>query len=438
MTITLPSQKGAALNTSEFEANHKRQSVNKVADYTITIAENRDTVEFNGASLTATLPSAATISGASDTGDFQVTIINLNATALAVARNGTDTMNGATTYSLAQYEGAMFKVNAAGNGWDVSRTAQLPSAVAITGGTVDGVVIGGTTPAAGAFTTLSATGGTVDGTVIGGTAPAAGAFTTLSASSTVSGTGFSTYLASPPAIGGTAPAAGTFTTLNATGGGSLTGTWSDLGSVTTVDINGGSIDGAAIGASSASTGAFTNLSASSTVSGTGFSTYLASPPAIGGTAPAAGSFTTLTATNTIETSEGAATGYLRVGPGEFIINSAATTPTALTVMSVNAIPVPSGSSAKALLVRLYYTIYGQSSAPTSHQIVPYTLFSSSSADVIQDLTLNVPELVATSGILIKTSKLVWLPVISGNAYIYYFTRSTGSDVLSYVIEGYRK
>jgi len=73
---------------------------------------------------------------------------------------------------------------------------------------------------------------------------------TLSASSTVSGSGFSTYLASPPAIGGTAAAAGAFTTL----------------------------------------------SASSTVSGTGFSTYLASPPAIGGTAPAAGAFTTLSAT----------------------------------------------------------------------------------------------------------------------------------------------
>jgi hypothetical protein len=45
----------------------------------------------------------------------------------------------------------------------------------------------------------------------------AGAFTTLSASSTVSGTGFSNYLASPPAIGGTTPAAGNFTTLGATG-----------------------------------------------------------------------------------------------------------------------------------------------------------------------------------------------------------------------------
>lgn len=80
---------------------------------------------------------------------------------------------------------------------------------------------------------------------VGATTASTGAFTTLSASSTVSGTGFSTYLASPPAIGGTAAAAGAFTTL----------------------------------------------SASSTVSGTGFSTYLASPPAIGGTTPAGARFT---------------------------------------------------------------------------------------------------------------------------------------------------
>jgi hypothetical protein len=54
--------------------------------------------------------------------------------------------------------------------------------------------------------------GAHNGTV-GATTPNTGAFTTLSASSTVSGTGFSTYLASPPAIGGTAAAAGTFTTI---------------------------------------------------------------------------------------------------------------------------------------------------------------------------------------------------------------------------------
>lgn len=58
---------------------------------------------------------------------------------------------------------------------------------------------------------------TLNGITIGNLTAAAGAFTTLSASSTVSGTGFSTYLASPPAIGGTTPAAGNFTTLGATG-----------------------------------------------------------------------------------------------------------------------------------------------------------------------------------------------------------------------------
>lgn len=41
--------------------------------------------------------------------------------------------------------------------------------------------------------------------------------------------------------------------ITTTGGGSLTGTWSDLGVVTTVDINGGTIDGATVGASSATT-----------------------------------------------------------------------------------------------------------------------------------------------------------------------------------------
>jgi hypothetical protein len=67
-----------------------------------------------------------------------------------------------------------------------------------------------------------------------------------------------------------------------------------------VGTNGDSFNGpvnGTVGSTTASTGAFTTLSASSTVSGVGFSTYLASPPAIGGTAAAAGSFTALTATS---------------------------------------------------------------------------------------------------------------------------------------------
>ena len=120
------------------------------------------------------------------------------------------------------------------------------------------------TPSSGTVTNLTGTASiNINGTV-GATTASTGAFTTLSASSTVSGTGFTNYFASPPSIGSTA----------------------------------------------AGTGAFTTLSASSTVSGTGFSTYLASPPAIGGTTAAAGSFTALSATSNLVTSVTAATSGL--------------------------------------------------------------------------------------------------------------------------------
>jgi hypothetical protein len=72
---------------------------------------------------------------------------------------------------------------------------------AITGGTINGAVIGGTTPAAGTFTTLTAsstatlntlassgatiTGGTINGATIGASTASTGAFTTLSASTSL-------------------------------------------------------------------------------------------------------------------------------------------------------------------------------------------------------------------------------------------------------------
>jgi hypothetical protein len=66
-------------------------------------------------------------------------------------------------------------------------------------------------------------------------------------------------------IGGVTPAAGTFTTLNATGGGALTGTWTDLGSVTTVDINGGTIDGTTVGAAAAASVRGTTVEATTSI-----------------------------------------------------------------------------------------------------------------------------------------------------------------------------
>lgn len=71
------------------------------------------------------------------------------------------------------------------------------------------------------------------------------------------------------------------------------------GSVTMPDgITGSPISG--------STGSFTTLAASSTVSGTGFSNYLASPPAIGSTTPAA---VTGSVVNTTSNFQGPAAGY---------------------------------------------------------------------------------------------------------------------------------
>lgn len=72
---------------------------------------------------------------------------------------------------------------------------------------------------------LSATGfsGAHNGT-IGATTLATGAFTTLSASNTISGAGFTAYLASPPAIGGTAASTGAFTSITASADSSFTST----------------------------------------------------------------------------------------------------------------------------------------------------------------------------------------------------------------------
>ena len=81
-------------------------------------------------------------------------------------------------------------------------------------------------------------------------------------------------------------------TLSGTTTGPDSGTWTSTG-----------INSAAIGATTASSGAFTTLSATSTVSGTGFSTYLASPPAIGGSSAAAGTFTTLGGTTITATTQ---------------------------------------------------------------------------------------------------------------------------------------
>jgi hypothetical protein len=84
-------------------------------------------------------------------------------------------------------------------------------------GTVNGLTLTGSVTSSGNLT-LGGTLSLVSPPAIGLTTPNTGAFTTLSASSTVSGAGFSTYLASPPAIGGTAAAQVNATNLVITSG----------------------------------------------------------------------------------------------------------------------------------------------------------------------------------------------------------------------------
>lgn len=81
---------------------------------------------------------------------------------------------------------------------------------------IDNSVVGGSTPAAGSFTTLGATGLAT----LGGGANLSGVVQLLGS---VSGAALTTYLASPAAIGGTAPNSAVFTTMRTTGAATLGG-----------------------------------------------------------------------------------------------------------------------------------------------------------------------------------------------------------------------
>ena len=101
------------------------------------------------------------------------------------------------------------------------------------------MAIGGTTAAAGAFTTLAASGavtftsGTINGVSVGATTAAAGRFTTLTATAAVT---FTSGTINGTIIGGTTPAAGNFTSVSATG--AMTGT---TASFTTVADSSGTL-----------------------------------------------------------------------------------------------------------------------------------------------------------------------------------------------------
>jgi hypothetical protein len=87
-----------------------------------------------------------------------------SANTITVSRVGTDLINGAASIVLSYGRAFVALESNGSNGWTIvnqstlSMAQQAASAVAITGGAINGVALGGTTPAAGVFTNLKSTG----------------------------------------------------------------------------------------------------------------------------------------------------------------------------------------------------------------------------------------------------------------------------------------
>ena len=213
-----------------------------IADSTgvVTVASSvLTTTDINGgtidnATIGAGTPAAATVTDLT---------VNGNAT-LGDAATDTVTFNADVASNLIPSADDTYDLGEPGSEWKdlyVDGTANIDSLVAdtadINGGTIDNAIIGGGTAAAGTFTTATATTGNI---------------TTVNAT-TVDTTNIEvTNLKAKDgtAAGSIADSTGVVTLASSV--------------LTTTDINGGTIDNAAIGANTASTGAFTTLAASST------------------------------------------------------------------------------------------------------------------------------------------------------------------------------
>jgi hypothetical protein len=178
---------------------------------------------------------------------------------------------------------------------DIGNTSLTNSSITINGNAVS---LGGSTTVTATASHALTLGTGLTGTSYNGSSAVTAAIdtsvvTTLTGTQTLTNKTLTSPVLTTPTLG--TPASGTLT--NCTGLPVATGI-SGLGTgiATALAVNSGTTGAPAL---LGSAGAFTTLSASSTVSGTGFSNYLASPPAIGGTTPAAGNFTSLGATGNV-------------------------------------------------------------------------------------------------------------------------------------------
>ena len=132
-----------------------------------------------------------------------------------------DAVNEAVIAIAASTSAASSATSASTSATNASSSATAAAASAASVNDTNLVHISGTETITGTKTFSSTITGSISGnaaTATTATNQSGGAVsaTTLAASSTVSGTGFSTYLASPPAIGGTTPSTGKFTNVTNT------------------------------------------------------------------------------------------------------------------------------------------------------------------------------------------------------------------------------
>jgi hypothetical protein len=207
-------------------------------------------------------------------------VVQLNATTVAAttvtATTGNITTVNATTVDTTNIEVTNIKAKdgtAAGSIADATGVVTLASSVLTTtdinGGTIDGVTIGGAVPGAGTFTTATATTGnitTVNATTVDTTnievtnikAKDGTASTTIADSTGV--VTISTQLN----VDNLRLDGNTVISTDTNGNIDLTPNGSGEVNITKVDIDSGTIDGTSVGATTASTGAFTDFSASGT------------------------------------------------------------------------------------------------------------------------------------------------------------------------------
>lgn len=141
--LTTRAGKGSELTHNEQDANFKRTVSQKTTDYTCLISDNRNIIEGNHATtaFTITLPPVAT-AAASDTGDYEITVTNINAAIVSVDGNGAETINGSTeTIDLAQWEAVTIGLDSAQTAWAIISEARRAPVVMTAQATTSGTAI---------------------------------------------------------------------------------------------------------------------------------------------------------------------------------------------------------------------------------------------------------------------------------------------------------